>query len=96
MQIFYINEANEYIGSGDGSIPPTAFIEVPNPPKDGRSKWNGSSWDEYPVTKEEEIKAELVKQGFTLEERISALEALIMKNDSTKADQIQAIKDLEK
>lgn len=82
-------------GFGGGTQPPSGAIEVPNPPQDVAASWdvNTSSWVEPVKTDDEKIGEVFIEQEISLEDRIQALEKKIMENDSTEADEIQAIKE---
>jgi hypothetical protein len=53
---YYVDFEGKYIGGFEGSIPESG-IEVPTPPNHGLEIWNGSSWDDRILSKDEQIAA---------------------------------------
>lgn len=87
MTLYYRDITNKYVGAFDGNtgkVPPGS-IQVPFPPGDARSIWNGSTWNDPVLTvpeKEENL-------GVTLESTVEALLQAVGYGDTTLLDDLK-------
>lgn len=95
MQKFYINEKGEYVGSGDGSLPPGAFQEVPHAPKNAAAIWKSTAWAEPEISADESVQAEIIKQGYSTDLAVQALIRDKMGDSSMLDNLIKKIKEAE-
>lgn len=91
MTTFYAELDGTYIGGFDGATGkiPAGKVQVPFPPDDARSKWDGTKWLDPVLTLEEKES----KLGVTPDTRLDALWQFIARGDSTLMDELKLKED---